>query len=178
VPAAPPITGALSPLMPVFPPIAPAVPGLGLPTAGGVRTLLLPVAGVGREKLRDNFAESRSGGRVHQALDIMAPRGTAVLATDDGPVAKLFTSDRGGITIYQFDPTRTYCYYYAHLDHYADGLREGVYVHKGDTIGYVGSTGDASAEAPHLHFQLLRLPPTAHWWEGTAINPFPYLVSP
>jgi peptidoglycan LD-endopeptidase LytH len=140
------------------------------------RDLKLPVTGADREDLRDTFFDARSGGRAHQALDIMAPRHTPVLATDDGVVAKLFDSQGGGgITIYQFDPSGTYCYYYAHLDRYATGLREGQQVRRGDVLGYVGSTGNASPSAPHLHFAIFRLTSERQWWKGEPINPYPVL---
>lgn len=136
------------------------------------RDLLVPVAGVDRRALRDDFAEHR-GSRVHEAIDIPAPRGTPVLAVDDGIVRKLFNSARGGLTVYQFDPTETYCYYYAHLDRYAEGLAEGRRVRKGEKLGEVGTTGNASPGTPHLHFTVTRLGPEKRWWEGAAINPFP-----
>ncbi len=105
----------------------------------------------------------------------MAPRGTPVLAADDGTIEKLFLSKPGGITIYEFDPTRRYSYYYAHLDSYAKGLKEGMPVKRGEEIGIVGSTGDASPNAPHLHFAIFVLGPEKQWWKGTAINPYPIL---
>ncbi len=138
------------------------------------RKLMIPVEGVSSDALRDNFNEARNGHR-HEALDIMAARDTPVVATDDGRVAKLFYSKAGGITVYQFDPTETYCYYYAHLDHYAPGLKEGMVLRKGELLGYVGSTGDASPDAPHLHFTIFRLGPEKHWWQGTAIDPYEFL---
>jgi murein DD-endopeptidase MepM/ murein hydrolase activator NlpD len=113
------------------------------------RDLKIPVDGVDQDDLRDTFADSR-GSRAHEALDIMAPRHTPVRAVEDGRIQKLFTSKAGGYTIYQFDPTEMFSYYYAHLDRYADGLREGQYARRGDVIGYVGSTGNASPDAPHL----------------------------
>ena len=134
----------------------------------------MPVSGVRSEKLVDTFNESR-GGHKHEALDILAPRGTPVLAAADGSVVKLFNSKQGGLTVYEFDPTGTWCYYYAHLDHYAPALREGMTVRQGDVLGYVGSTGDASPDAPHLHFALFRLGPEKQWWKGTAVNPLPML---
>jgi murein DD-endopeptidase MepM/ murein hydrolase activator NlpD len=137
--------------------------------------LLLPVAGVGASQLRDTFAERRDGTRPHEALDIMAPRGTPVLAASDGTIAKLFTSERGGLTIYEFDPTATWAYYYAHLDRYAPGLAEGQQVRRGAVLGYVGSSGNASPDAPHLHFAIFVLGPEKRWWEGTPINPYPLL---
>ena len=136
------------------------------------RNLALPVESVGRAELRDNFFDARDG-RTHEALDIMAPRHTPVRAADDGTLVKLFFSQGGGgITIYQYDPSRTFCYYYAHLDRYAPGLREGQYVRRGEVIGYVGSTGNASAAAPHLHFAIFRLTPERRWWKGEPVNPY------
>lgn len=139
------------------------------------RDLLVPVQGVPRTKLQDTFDDARSQGRTHNAIDIMSTRGTPVLAAEAGRIVKLFTSNLGGLTIYQFDPTETYCYYYAHLDHYAPGLKEGDQVAKGQVIAYVGSTGDASPDAPHLHFEITRLHPDKHWWQGDPINPYPVL---
>ena len=138
------------------------------------RNLLIPVEGVSRAMLRDTFAERR-GLLPHDAIDIAAPRGTPVVATDDGRVVKLFRSVAGGLTVYQFDPGDRFAYYYAHLDAYAKGLREGATVKRGELIGYVGSTGNASYAAPHLHFAIYRLSPTKQWWKGVAINPFPFL---
>jgi len=139
------------------------------------RGLLLPIQGIPREALQHTFEDARSEGRVHDAIDIMAPRNTPVVAVEDGRIAKLFASDFGGVTVYQFDPTETYSYYYAHLDHYAPGLKEGDQVSRGQVIGYVGSTGNASPDGPHLHFAITRLGPDKKWWEGEAINPYPVL---
>ena len=138
------------------------------------RDLEIPVQGVDADDLRDTFADGR-GSRVHEAIDIMAPRRTPVRAADDGRVEKLFTSKAGGLTIYQFDPSGTFCYYYAHLDSYAEGVREGIQVRRGDVIGYVGATGNASPNAPHLHFAIFRLTPERQWWKGEPINPYPIL---
>ena len=136
----------------------------------------MPVQGVLPADLHDTYTDQRGGGtRVHEALDIMAQRGTPVLAVDDGIIAKLFLSQPGGITIYQFDPCRLLAYYYAHLDGYAAGLAEGQAVHRGQLLGYVGSSGNADPNAPHLHFSIFRLDAQKRWWTGTAINPFPYL---
>jgi len=145
-------------------------------TPAPVRRLLIPVVGVTQQQLRDTFDEKR-GDNAHEAIDIHAPRGTPVVATDDGRVVKLFHSVPGGLTIYQADRANEFVYYYAHLDAYADGLREGNAVKRGDVIGYVGSTGNASPKAPHLHFAMLLLPPGKEWWKGTAINPFPLFTS-
>ena len=137
--------------------------------------LIIPVQGADASKILDTFADTRGAGR-HEAVDIMAPRGTPVLAAADGAVVKLFQSRRGGTTIYQFDPTSTWCYYYAHLDHYAEGIVAGAMLRQGQVIGYVGSTGDAAPTAPHLHFTIFRLGPEKHWWQGTAIDPYPILM--
>jgi murein DD-endopeptidase MepM/ murein hydrolase activator NlpD len=140
------------------------------------RQLLLPVQGVRPEALQDSFVDARGGGtRQHEALDIPAPRNTPILAVEDGKVVKLFLSKLGGITVYQFDPTTTYAYYYAHLERYADGLKEGDPVRRGQVLGYVGTSGDAPPEAPHLHFAIVRLTPEKHWWQGTALDPYPIL---
>ena len=139
----------------------------------GRRRLEVPVRGLARNQLRDSFDEGRAGGlRKHEALDIMAPRGTPVRAVENGRIAKLFTSVAGGLTIYVFDPTEMFAYYYAHLDRYADGLREGKEVGRGEVIGYVGSTGNAAEDAPHLHFAIFQLGADRKWWQGTPINPY------
>jgi murein DD-endopeptidase MepM/ murein hydrolase activator NlpD len=155
-----------------------AVPAAMAPPidAGAIHTLRtrdleMPVDGVDRDDLRNTFTEAR-GSRSHEALDIIAPRGTKVRAVEDGRLQKLFTSRAGGLTIYQFDPTETFSYYYAHLDRYADGLREGHLVRRGDVIGYVGSSGNASPDAPHLHFAIFRLSAERQWWKGEPINPY------
>ena len=140
------------------------------------KQLLLPVAGVDASALQSTFDDRRGGGsRRHEAMDILAPRGTEVLAALDGRIVKLFTSAAGGLTIYQFDPEERYCYYYAHLDGYAPRLSEGQIVRRGDVIGYVGTTGNAPKSTPHLHFAIFKLGPEKQWWEGEAIDPFPVL---
>jgi peptidoglycan LD-endopeptidase LytH len=138
------------------------------------KDLLLPVDGVDRGDLRQSFAESRDG-RTHEAIDILAPRNTPVRAVTDGHIVKLFTSDRGGLTIYQFDVDERYCYYYAHLEQYIEGLREGARVRRGQIIGYVGTSGNAPPNTPHLHFAIFALGPEKRWWEGTPIDPYPAL---
>jgi murein DD-endopeptidase MepM/ murein hydrolase activator NlpD len=142
--------------------------------AAGV-PVIIPVAGIRAENLRDNFADARTG-HMHGALDIMAPRGTPVLAAVDGKVRKLFTSNAGGLTIYETDPSEQMIYYYAHLDRYANDLVEGKVLRRGDVIGYVGSTGNAPVKSPHLHFAISVLPPTKEWWKGEPINPYPILM--
>jgi murein DD-endopeptidase MepM/ murein hydrolase activator NlpD len=160
-------------------PATPATPlsrsPAGLPTPGGSRFLALPVQGISPSALRSSFTENRSGSRVHQAIDILAPRGTPVLATDDGRVVKLFTSRLGGLTLYQFDPSETWGFYYAHLDGYAPGLAEGQLVRRGDVLGYVGTTGNAPPQTPHLHFGLFQLGAEKEWWKGAPVDPYPYL---
>jgi murein DD-endopeptidase MepM/ murein hydrolase activator NlpD len=140
------------------------------------RNLLLPVLGIKREDLRSNFAELRGGGsRRHEAIDILAPRNTPVFAVEDGEIARLFLSEAGGITIYQFDPGEKYVYYYAHLEKYAPGLEEGDDVKRGDIIGYVGTTGNAPRNTPHLHFAIFKMTDEKKWWQGTAIDPYSVL---
>lgn len=141
------------------------------------RRLTIPVQGVRADQLLDTYRQARaSATRRHDAIDIAAPAGTPVLAVEDGRIAKLFFSHGGGgITIYQFDPGEQYAYYYAHLARYAEGLQEGQQVRRGQVIGYVGATGNADAEAPHLHFAIHRLGPDKAWWLGTPLNPYPAL---
>lgn len=141
------------------------------------RALTMPIPGLDPRALRDTFGEARGTSRRHEALDILAPRGTPVVAVDDGVVRKLFTSVPGGLTVYQYDPNSLYCYYYAHLDRYAEGLHEGQVLRRGDLVGYVGSTGNASYEAPHLHFALSLLDTQKRWWTGTPLNPYPFLAA-
>jgi hypothetical protein len=138
------------------------------------RALEVPVVGVVPTALSDHYEQSR-GSRSHEAIDILAPAGTPVVAVDDGRVAKLFTSKPGGLTVYQFDPQAKLAYYYAHLQGYARGLREGMEVRRGDLIGYVGSTGNANIQAPHLHFAVFRLESPPKWWQGEPVNPYPAL---
>ncbi|MEO6324391.1 MAG: M23 family metallopeptidase [Thermoanaerobaculia bacterium] len=135
------------------------------------RRLLIPVAGVQASQLRDNF-EERRGARRHEALDVLAPRGTPVLAVEDGVVKKLFNSVAGGLTLYEFDPTERYRYSYAHLDSYAEGMTEGRVLRRGDRVGYVGTTGNAPKNTPHLHFTIARLGADKKWWEGEPLNPY------
>jgi murein DD-endopeptidase MepM/ murein hydrolase activator NlpD len=134
-----------------------------------------PIPGLVRADLRDSFDEVH-GGQKHEAIDIMEPRATPVRAVVSGTIRKLFLSKPGGNTIYLFDEMEMYCYYYAHLDGYAGGLREGMRVERGDVIGFVGSTGNADARSPHLHFAITELGPEKQWWKGKAIDPYPFLV--
>jgi murein DD-endopeptidase MepM/ murein hydrolase activator NlpD len=145
------------------------------PSASAPGGLALPLPGLAVAQLQDTFDDARGGTRSHEAMDIHAPAGTPVLAVADGHVEKLFTSDAGGLTIYQFEPGGRYAYYYAHLQGYAPGLREGQAVVRGQVLGYVGSTGNANPAAPHLHFAVFELGPEKQWWKGKAINPYPLL---
>jgi len=135
-----------------------------------------PISGLTLADLRDMFHEVHSGHR-HEAIDILAPRGTPVRAVVSGTVRKLFVSKPGGNTIYQFDEMEVYCYYYAHLDGYVKELQEGMRIERGDIIGFVGSTGNADPRTPHLHFAVFALAPDRLWWQGKAIDPYPALVA-
>ena len=140
------------------------------------RALEVPVADVDPADLRDDFNDPRSGFRIHQALDILAPRGTPVVAVDDGTITSLDRSQGGGgIVVYQFDPGGEFVYYYAHLQRYASELAEGDHVKRGDVIGYVGTSGNAPEDTPHLHFAIFRMTDKKQWWQGTPIDPFDIL---
>lgn len=145
-----------------------------IPTGLPDGRLMVPVVGIDRSSLTPMFSDAR-GVRTHEAIDILAPRGTPVIAALDGRVEKLFTSNAGGLTVYQFDPDASHAYYYAHLDRYADGLAEGQQVKGGQTIGYVGTSGNAPPETPHLHFAIFKLGAEKRWWQGEAIDPYPLL---
>lgn len=141
------------------------------------RVIGLPIAKLKRTDIHDTFNDARGGGqRHHEATDIMAPTGTPVIAVDNGIIKKLFNSKPGGLTIYQFDPSERFSYYYAHLDRYATGLKEGQLVKRGDLIGYVGITGNSDPNAPHLHFGIFELGPEKRWHEGKPVNPYPVLM--
>jgi peptidoglycan LD-endopeptidase LytH len=139
--------------------------------------LIIPVAGVRSDQLLDTFDDARSEGRLHDAIDIMAPAGTAVLAATAGKIVKLSQSDRGGTTIYQLSADERTVYYYAHLQSYAAGLAEGNVVRQGDVIAYVGDTGNAGVGNYHLHFSIAAVSDPKRYWEGTNINPYPLLRS-
>ena len=136
------------------------------------RSLLVPVRGLQAEDLVSSFDDARGSSRQHEAIDILAPRGTDVIAVENGKVAKIFTSKAGGLTLYQFDPSEKFVYYYAHLDSYAPGIKEGAMLQKGDVVGTVGTTGNAPKNTPHLHFAIAKLDPDKRWWGGTALDPF------
>jgi murein DD-endopeptidase MepM/ murein hydrolase activator NlpD len=160
----------------------PRVPAGGSPRVAAdreylrTRELMVPVDGVRPDQLTDTYNARRSGGRAHHALDIMARRGTPVLSADDGIVRRISTNTLGGRTVYVVDLQQQFVHYYAHLDEYARGLREGDRVRKGDRLGTVGSTGNADRNAPHLHYQLLRYANARMWWAGDPVNPVPYLI--
>jgi murein DD-endopeptidase MepM/ murein hydrolase activator NlpD len=158
------------------PPAEPQRPELVVGPGG----LAVPVAGIRPAQLQDTYTQSRAGGaRVHNAIDIMAPRGTPVIAAAAGTVEKLyFSQGGGGISAYVRSPDRQWIYYYAHLDAYAPGLREGQRVAQGDAIGTVGFTGNANPAGPHLHFAVHRMADGEDWHEGTAVNPYPLLAGP
>jgi murein DD-endopeptidase MepM/ murein hydrolase activator NlpD len=141
------------------------------------RRLTIPVAGVKAEDLLDTFDDLR-GTRKHEALDIPAPRGTPVLSADDGKLLRLYTSERGGLMIYAADATERFILMYAHLDGYADGMRDGVALKRGQVIGYVGTTGNAPPNLPHLHFAIARSSDVSKWWQGTPVDPFPLFTRP
>ena len=160
------VQAALHPAPPTPPVVAPS-------------GLAIPVIGISPGQLSDTFTQARAGGRPHDAIDIMAPRGTLVIAAADGAVEKLFFSHGGGgITVYVRSPDRAWTYYYAHLDRYAPGLAEGQQIRRGDPIGFVGSTGNASPDGPHLHFAINRMGQADRWWQGVPINPYPLLAGP
>ena len=138
--------------------------------------LMVPVEGVSPSDLRDTFHEARSGGRIHMATDIMAMRGTPVLAAAPGRIIKLANSGAGGITIYIADVSGRYVHYYAHLMGYAPNVKEGLAVEEGDVIGFVGTTGNATPDAPHLHFQVMRS--DANYWNGTPIDVRGFMTKP
>ena len=154
-------------LLPVF---------LAVGAASSISEMIPPIGGLALANLRDMFGEVHNG-HPHEAIDIMEPRGTPVRAVVSGTVRKLFLSKPGGNTIYQFDETEAYCYYYAHLDRYAEGLREGRPVRQGDVIGFVGSTGNADPRTPHLHFAIFELGAEKLWWKGKAVDPYSGLVA-
>lgn len=138
-------------------------------------SLTIPVQGVRPEQLRDSYEDARTG-HVHHAIDIMAPGGTPVLAAAEGTILKLRTGGNGGITIYQIAPDGRTLYYYAHLQRYAAGIREGMPVQRGEVIAYVGDTGNAGTGNYHLHFSVGRLADPRRWWESENTNPYPLLA--
>ena len=140
--------------------------------------LVVPVTGVARGSLRDDWGDPREGGtRMHHGTDIPAPARTLVVAAAPGVVEKLFQSARGGTTLYVRSTDRRWTYYYAHLSGYAANVREGLAVRAGDPLGYVGDTGDAGVGNFHLHFGLTRMRADEHWWQGEDVDPYPLLAA-
>jgi murein DD-endopeptidase MepM/ murein hydrolase activator NlpD len=137
--------------------------------------LIVPVEGVPADRVPDTFNAPR-GGRAHRAIDILAPRGTPVLAATDMTVYRIRNSEGGGLSVYAIDASERWMFYYAHLDRFRGGLAEGTKLAQGETIGYVGTTGNAPPDTPHLHFQLMRARFDARWWDGEALDPRPYFV--
>jgi len=188
MPATGPSAGAASPPPappPATPdtPVAPAAiappptvgPQVGDAPAEVPGRLLVPVQGVRPNQLVDTYTAARSQGRSHDAIDIVARRGTPVLATAPGVVLKLFQSVRGGTALYELAPDRRTIYYYAHLDRYAPGVAEGRALRQGDLIGYVGNTGNAGPGNYHLHFEVSTTADPKRYWAGTPQNPYPLL---
>jgi murein DD-endopeptidase MepM/ murein hydrolase activator NlpD len=140
------------------------------------RVMLVPVAGATMSNVEDSFSEPRDGGRVHRAIDILAPRGTPVLSADAGRVLRMTTSGLGGTAMFTVDAEGRIVYYYAHMDRYHEAMREGRELSKGDTIGFVGTTGNAPKNTPHLHFQVMRMAADGRYWDGEAINPYELLI--
>jgi peptidoglycan LD-endopeptidase LytH len=149
---------------------------LAVGAASSILEMTSPIRGLTLTNLRDTFEEVHAGHK-HEAIDIIEPTGTPVHAVVSGTIRKLFLSKTGGKTIYQFDQVGAYCYYYAHLDGYAEGLRDGMRVKSGEVIGFVGSTGNADSRTPHLHFAIFELGPEKLWWQGKAVDPYLSLVA-
>jgi peptidoglycan LD-endopeptidase LytH len=172
-----------APVAPAAKPDAPSVAQAAAPAAPAdatavahLRSLFFPVSGGDSTRLDDSFDEPRDGGqRKHNAIDIMAPRGSAVLSVQDGRILRLMKSAKGGITVYATDLEEQYVYYYAHLDRYHSNIYAGRPLLKGDTLGYVGTTGNAPKDLPHLHFQVMRMPANRQFWNGDPVNPYPLL---
>lgn len=140
------------------------------------RRLVVPVAGADMAKVADSFFEPRDGGdRTHRALDILAPRGTPILSADDGKILRMSKSSLGGITMYTVDPAHRIVYYYAHMERYNDAMSPGRTITRGDTLGFVGTTGNAPKNTPHLHFQIMSWPSDGKYWNGDPIDPFDFL---
>ena len=141
----------------------------------GERQLMVPVVGVAPTALRDSYNDARSGGRTHRALDIPAPRGTPVIAAAEGTILSMRQNTLGGTTLYLLDSQRRFVYYYAHLERYHDRMSQGVTVRQGDVLGYVGTSGNAPRNFPHLHFQAMRVDPSRRdWWNGSPVDIRPY----
>lgn len=138
--------------------------------------LMVPVKGIAIADLRDNFGEKR-GKRQHEALDILAPRGTPVVSVTAGRVLQISSSDTGGRMVFTADSTGRFLFLYAHLDSYADDLEVGMSLRRGQLLGYVGTSGNAPPNTPHLHFAIKRAGAGLRWSRGTAIDPRPLFLS-
>jgi murein DD-endopeptidase MepM/ murein hydrolase activator NlpD len=172
----------VKPVKPAEPAAAPLLMMISSSAAADIeylrsRELLVPVAGASMSKVEDSFNEPRDGGeRVHRAIDILAPRGTPILSADAGRVLRMTTAALGGIAMYTADADGRIVYYYAHMDRYHESMAQGRALAKGDTIGFVGTTGNAPKNTPHLHFQVMRMPADGRYWDGEPINPYALLV--
>ena len=164
----PPVAAVLTPVA------APARDSTALSDADYLmsRSILMPVAGADISHVEDSYNDPRDGERVHHAIDILAPRGTPILAADDGKILRMSTSSLGGITMYTVDAQVRLVYYYAHMEHYNEGMYVGRMVARGDTLGFVGTTGNAPKNLPHLHFQVMRWSADGKFWNGEPINPY------
>lgn len=181
----------IRPLPPMAPlPVPPAespLPGEPMPDADATpntgfdglrsRGLMVPVLGVSPQQIPDSYEAPRDGGRRHLAQDILAPKGTPVLAADDGVILRIGTNTLGGNVIWQADASRRFAYYYAHLDRYSRGLHDGQVVHRGDVIGFVGTSGNAPPDVPHLHFQSLKLVDEKRYSNGPPFNPLSFFTA-
>lgn len=158
------------------PPDAPVASGAHATNPANAGELIIPVAGIRPEQLQDTYTQSRSAGRTHNSIDIMAARNTPVLAATDGQIIKLFNSERGGITLYQLGTDNRTVYYYAHLERYADGITENRLARRGEIIGYVGDSGNAGRDNCHLHFSIWLVTDPKRFWDGENVNPYPLLT--
>jgi len=140
------------------------------------RGLLVPVGGVAPSRIADTYDEPRDGARRHHAVDIVAPRGSEVLAAADGVVLRIGTNTLGGNVVWATDVERRFAYYYAHLERWAGGLHEGQAVSRGEVIGYVGTSGNAPSNRPHLHFQVLHITDARRYANGLPLNPLPFFT--
>lgn len=162
--------------LPAQAPPTPSASDAHATNAAPAGALLIPVAGIRPEQLQDTYTQSRSAGRTHNSIDIMAPRNTPVLAATDGQIIKLFNSERGGITLYQLGTDKRTVYYYAHLERYADGITENRFARRGEIIGYVGDSGNAGRDNCHLHFSIWTITDPKRFWDGENVNPYPLLT--
>jgi murein DD-endopeptidase MepM/ murein hydrolase activator NlpD len=123
----------------------------------------------GPHSYADTFGAPRSGGRTHKGCDIMAPRGTPVVASVTGRITSLSRSDVGlsGLYFWLSGDNGT-GYFGCHLESLAPNIQVGTRVVAGQLLGYVGNTGNAAGGPTHLHFEI-------HPGEGAAIDPYPIL---